>query len=130
MPNPRQRRRVSHYAKVIIDRSARKCASQNKSLDKKIKEYEKLIEQSKKLIEQSKKLTEQSKKEKEANDKDLKDEEKAVSDDIAALVAENETLKAALNAAKTCEICNRANEIVFHTHKTCLNNVSTIESTL
>lgn len=108
MPNPRQRTRLSHYAKTIIDRTTRKNASQNKFLDEKIEEYEKLIEQ--------------SKRQKEGNDMGLEDEKKA-------LITENERLKEALRLATTCKYCESENAM-FHSHRTCLIDVSTIESTL
>lgn len=50
-------------------------------------------------------------------------------DEKKALITENERLKEALRLATTCKYCESENAM-FHSHRTCLIDVSTIESTL
>lgn len=109
MLNRRQRTQRHHLEQKMQEREAKKYASQNKKIDK---------------------LIEELKRQKEANERDLEVGKRAIARDLKDLLAENESLKQALAAAKTCKYCNDADATVLHTHKDCLLTVSTIESTL
>lgn len=109
MPNPRRKRQIHHLEQKMPNRAAKKNESQNKKIDK---------------------LIEELNRQKEANERELDVEKRAIARDLKNLVDENESLKRALAAAKTCKYCKDADATVLHTHKNCLLTVSTIESTL